>query len=91
MCFVLVRFSNKIPVTFMTGFYVANVVSRYWEQFISLPMPDKLAYKLVAYIPGQVSPFSFIELKYYETLLPQEHPLPYPGFSGTGVASEVAE
>jgi hypothetical protein len=46
----------------MTGFYVANVVSRYWEQFISLPMPDKLAYKLVAYIPGQVSPFSFIEL-----------------------------
>jgi hypothetical protein len=41
----------------MTGFYVANVVSRYWEQFISLPMPDKLAYKLVAYIPGQVSTF----------------------------------
>ena len=38
----------------MTGFYVANVVSRYWDQFLSLPMPDKLAYKLVAYIQGQV-------------------------------------
>ena len=39
----------------MTGFYVANVVSRYWDQFLSLPMMDKLAYKLVACIPGTVS------------------------------------
>ena len=38
----------------MIGFYVANVVSRYWDQFISLPWPDRIAYKLVAYIPGQV-------------------------------------
>jgi hypothetical protein len=48
------RFSNKIPVTFMTGFYVANVVSRYWDQFVSLPWPDRLAYKIVTYIPGMV-------------------------------------
>ena len=38
----------------MIGFYVANVVSRYWDQFISLPWPDRIAFKLVAYIPGQV-------------------------------------
>ena len=50
------RFSSKIPVTFMTGFYVTTVVSRYWDQFISLPTTDKLSYKLVATIPGKVSP-----------------------------------
>jgi hypothetical protein len=49
------RFSKVIPVTFMTGFYVANVVSRYWDQFLSLPWPDRLAYKLVSYVPGLVS------------------------------------
>ncbi len=54
------RFSKLIPVTFMTGFYVANVVSRYWDQFLSLPWPDRLAYKLVSYVPGQVNTYSFI-------------------------------
>ena len=39
----------------MTGFYVANVVSRYWDQFISLPWPDRIAFKLVGYLPGQVN------------------------------------
>ena len=38
----------------MTGFYVTNVVSRYWDQFLSLPTTDKLAYRLVASIPGKV-------------------------------------
>ena len=38
----------------MTGFYVANVVSRYWDQYLSLPMMHKLAYKLIAGIPGKV-------------------------------------
>ena len=56
------RFSSKIPVTFMIGFYVANVVSRYWDQFISLPWPDRIAYKLVAFIPGQVKlRFSYLK------------------------------
>jgi hypothetical protein len=29
-------------------------ISRYWDQFLSLPWPDRLAYKLVSYVPGQV-------------------------------------
>ena len=49
------RFSRYIPVSFTTAFYVANVVARYWDQFISLPWPDRLAYKLVCFIPGQVT------------------------------------
>ena len=48
------RFAGQIPVTFMTGFYVANVVSRYWDQFVSLPWPDRVAYKVVTFIPGKV-------------------------------------
>ena len=42
-----------IPITFLTGFYVSEVVRRYWEQYRSLPYPDRLALKLVAYIPGK--------------------------------------
>jgi hypothetical protein len=51
------RFSNQIPVTFMTGFYVANVVTRYWNQFVSLAWPDRIAFRVVGLIPGQVSLF----------------------------------
>jgi hypothetical protein len=57
-CILPFRFSKLIPVTFMTGFYVANVVSRYWDQFLSLPWPDRLAYKLVSYVPGQVNVYN---------------------------------
>ena len=48
-------------MNFTTAFYVANVVARYWDQFISLPWPDRLAYKLVSFIPGQVSQFKHVE------------------------------
>jgi hypothetical protein len=51
------RYSEYIPVNFTTAFYVANVVARYWDQFISLPWPDRLAFKLVTFVPGQVSSF----------------------------------
>ena len=43
-----------IPIQFLTGFYVSEVVRRYWDQFLALPYPDRLALKLVAYIPGKV-------------------------------------
>ena len=57
MCIYANRFSSAIPITFLTGFYVSSVVSRWWDQFMSLPYPDQLALKLVAYIPGNVSGF----------------------------------
>lgn len=44
-----------IPVTFLTGFYVAEVVKRYWDQFMTLPFPDQIALKLVTYVPGKDS------------------------------------
>ena len=41
-------------VAILTGFYVSNVVHRYWEQFMAIPWPDQLALKLVAFIPCEV-------------------------------------
>ena len=46
---------GMIPVTFLTGFYVTEVVRRYWDQFMSLPFPDELALKVVTHVPGKVS------------------------------------
>ena len=51
VCIYAERFSGLLPITFITGFYVSNVVSRWWDQFMSLPWPDTLAMKLVTNIP----------------------------------------
>ena len=55
MCIYAARFSGAIPIALLTGFYVTAVVSRWWDQFMALPYPDKLALKLAAYVPGKVS------------------------------------
>ena len=52
ICVYCARFRSWIPVEFLTGFYVAEVVRRYWDQFMSLPFPDKLALKVVTYVQG---------------------------------------
>ena len=54
MCIYAERFSGAIPIALLTGFYVTSVVSRWWDQFMALPYPDKLALKLVAFVPGHV-------------------------------------
>merc|ERR1712062_881424 len=53
MCIYSSKFIEMIPITFLTGFYVTQVVARYWDQFMSLPWPDRIAFKLVSYIPGK--------------------------------------
>lgn len=53
-CIYAGRFSHYIPITFLTGFYVNQVVNRWWNMFMSLPWPDKIAFRLVSYIPGKV-------------------------------------
>ena len=55
MCIYAYRFSSAIPISFLIGFYVSSVLSRWWDQFMSLPYPDQLALKLVAFVPGNVS------------------------------------
>lgn len=58
LCIFAGRFSNFIPISFLTGFYVTQVVSRWWAQFMSLPWPDRIALKLVTFCSGKVKPFA---------------------------------
>ena len=51
---IIFRYKQLVPITFLTGFYVSEVVRRYWDQFMSLPFPDNLALKLVTYVHGKV-------------------------------------
>jgi len=55
ICVYADRFSSSIPITFLIGFWVSQIVSRWWDQFMTLPCPDNLALKLVTFIPGHVS------------------------------------
>jgi len=52
-CVYCEKFSKVIPTTFLLGFYVTQVVSRWWAQFMSIPWPDTLARYLVVYLPGK--------------------------------------
>ena len=42
------HFADLIPVTFVLGFYVSIVITRWWQQFESIPWPGilKNAYPL---------------------------------------------
>ena len=55
ICVYAERFLQVVPITFLIGFYVCQVVNRWWDQFMSLPWPDYLAIKLVNFCPGTVS------------------------------------
>jgi len=51
-CVYCERFSGLVPISFLLGFYVTQVVSRWWAQFMSLPWPDTLARYMAVYMPG---------------------------------------
>ena len=60
ICVYASRFQSLVPITFLIGFYVTQIVNRWWDQFMSLPWPDNLAIKLVNVCPGTVSIYTFI-------------------------------
>ena len=37
---------SSIPLTFVLGFYVSLIVSRWWSQYTLLPWPDRCKYFL---------------------------------------------
>ena len=45
-------FLNLIPLSFVLGFYVSYVASRWWQQFLAIPWPDKLFHSIACYIEG---------------------------------------
>ena len=63
LCIYCSRFRILIPIHFLVGFYVSEVIKRYWDQFLTLPYPDRLALKLVSYVPGKVSLHILIKIE----------------------------
>uniref|UniRef100_A0A6A7FZC2 Bestrophin homolog n=3 Tax=Hirondellea gigas TaxID=1518452 RepID=A0A6A7FZC2_9CRUS len=45
-------FMNYIPLSFILGFYVAFVVSRWWQQYMAIPWPDKLLHSIALHVSG---------------------------------------
>lgn len=48
-------FRNLIPISFVLGFYVSIVVSRWWGMYLSMPWPDALSILLSTHVQGQDS------------------------------------
>lgn len=48
-------FAKLIPLSFVLGFYVSVIMTRWWSQYTSIPHPDPIAVFVSATIHGQVS------------------------------------
>ncbi|EFX64654.1 hypothetical protein DAPPUDRAFT_66073 [Daphnia pulex] len=46
------KYLNMVPLSFILGFYVKTVASRWWSQCLALPWPDRLMLAISMYIPG---------------------------------------
>merc|ERR1712156_1292663 len=44
---------NHLPLNFILGFYVTQVVSQWWNQYSSLAWPDTFSMNLASYCPGR--------------------------------------
>ena len=53
-CAYCLRFSEYLPIVFILGFFVSTIVSRWWDQFCSLPNPEQIAMKVVNFLPAKV-------------------------------------
>jgi len=47
-------YSELIPLSFVLGFYVSIVMTRWWSQYQTIPWPDPIAVFVSATIHGQV-------------------------------------
>lgn len=61
------KYGGLIPLSFVLGFYVNIVYTRWWNQYTTIPFPDSLAILTGATIKGQVNSlfFFFLEFKYF--------------------------
>lgn len=48
-------YGSLIPLSFVLGFFVNNVMTRWWNQYQSIPFPDNLAILVSATIKPEVS------------------------------------
>ena len=61
-CAYCLRFSEYLPIVFIIGFFVSTIVSRWWDQFCSLPNPEQIAMKVVNFLPAKVIQISYKDL-----------------------------
>ena len=52
VCVHFDNYGDYIPLGFILGFYVTQVVNRWWLQFTAIPWPDTIALNLISYLPG---------------------------------------
>lgn len=52
VCVYMKKFEDLIPLGFLLGFYVTQVMNRWWSQFQSLPWVDGVGAVLSSYMPG---------------------------------------
>ena len=52
ICVFFDRFGDYIPLGFILGFYVTQVVNRWWTQCMTVPWLDNLCMNLTSYMPG---------------------------------------
>ena len=53
LCVFFHRFGDYIPLGFILGFYVTQVVNRWWTQCMTIPWLDSLCMNLASYLPGE--------------------------------------
>lgn len=46
---------TQVPLSFVLGFYVSLVMTRWWDQFQTIPYPDNMALLVSAGVKGNVS------------------------------------
>uniref|UniRef100_A0A914UWT6 Bestrophin homolog n=1 Tax=Plectus sambesii TaxID=2011161 RepID=A0A914UWT6_9BILA len=46
------QYTSSLPVTFVLGFYVSIILTRWWNIFLSIPWPDNLGLCIATYIKG---------------------------------------
>ena len=51
-CVFTGKYTDWIPLGFILGFYVTQVVNRWWTQVMTVPWLDSLCMNLVSYMPG---------------------------------------
>ena len=52
-CVFTGKYTDYIPLGFILGFYVTQVVNRWWTQVMTIPWLDSLCMNLAAYMPGK--------------------------------------
>ena len=52
LCVYFGKFDHWIPIGFVLGFYVTQVITSWWAMFNAIQWPDTLAMNLITFMPG---------------------------------------